>query len=184
MYNNPLLDKTDSIFVSIDLQKKILPAMCYKDIVVRNSNILIKAAGILDIPLIVTEQYPKGLGETDESISIDRNTVPIFDKTSFSIFGSDNFVSEIKKYKKNNLFIFGIETHVCVFQSVFHALKDNYKVYLIENACSSRNEIDHKIGIEAMRDLGAYIISTEMAIFQHLVASTDDKFRDLSSIIK
>jgi len=184
MYKNPLLDKTDSIFVSVDLQKKILPAMCYKGLVVRNSNILIKAAAILGIPLIATEQYPKGLGETDESINIDRNTVPIFDKTNFSIFGSDSFVAELKKHQRNNLFIFGIETHVCIFQSVFHALKDNYKVYLIENACSSRNEIDHKIGIEAMRDMGAYIISSEMAIFQHLLSSTDDDFKALSSIIK
>lgn len=184
MYNNPLLDKTNSIFIPVDLQKKILPAMCYKSLVVRNSNILIKVANILDIPLIATEQYPKGLGKTDESINIDRNVVPIFDKTSFSIFGSDGFVAELKKHQRNNLFIFGIETHVCIFQSVFHALKDNYKVYLIEDACSSRNEIDHKIGIEAMRDMGAYIISTEMAIFQHLLSSTDSTFKDLSSIIK
>lgn len=184
MYNNPLLDKTDSIFVSVDLQKKILPAMCYKDLIVRSANILIKAASILDIPLIATEQYPKGLGETDESINIDRNTVPIFDKTTFSVFGSSSFVTEIKKHQRNNLFIFGIETHVCVFQSVFHAIKDNYKVYIIEDACSSRNKIDHKIAIEAMRDIGAYIISTEMAIFQHLLSSTDETFRDLSSLIK
>lgn len=184
MYNDPLLDSNNSIFICIDLQKKILPVMCYKDLVIKNSNILIELTDILDIPLIVTEQYPKGLGETDECININKNTTPIFDKTSFSIFGSGSFVEEFKKHQRSNLFIFGIETHVCVFQSVFHALKDDYKVYLIENACSSRNAADHRIGIEAIRDIGAYIISTEMAIFQHIATSSSENFKRLSSLIK
>jgi nicotinamidase-related amidase len=182
--NQSLVSKKESLFICIDLQAKILPVMCYQDDVIENANILLKASEIMEIPVLVTEQYPKGLGSTDDSIEL-LEDYPIFDKTSFSIFGCDDFIKELSKHKNiRNLFIFGIETHVCVFQSVFHAIENGYNVYLIENACSSRDEMDHEIGIEAMRNLGAKIISTEMAIFQHINSSSDPLFKQLSAIIK
>lgn len=181
--NKYILDKRDSILISIDIQEKILPAMFYKEELIKTSNILLKSFNLLEIPIIATEQYPKGLGKISDIINLDKDT-KIFEKTTFSIFGSNSFVEELKKYNKKNIIIFGIETHVCVFQSVYDAIESGYNVYVVKNACSSRFKIDHETAICAMKDIGAHIITTEMAIFNHLKDSAETIFKSLSKIIK
>lgn len=180
----PILKTSESAFICIDLQERILPAMCYEEAVIKNSNILINAAGILKIPFIVTEQYPKGLGKTDKRIILNK-TIPIFEKTNFSVFGCKEFVDYLSELKNiRNLIVFGIETHVCIYQSVYHALKQGYRVYLVSDAVSSRHEHNNTIGINMLSSAGAKIISTEVAIFQHIASSSESVFKNLSSLIK
>lgn len=180
---SPILNKEDSVFICVDLQSKILPAMAYENMVIKNSNILIKASQILNIPILATEQYPKGLGKTDSRIELPSNT-PIFEKNHFSIFGSKDFVEEFNRLNKKNIIIFGIETHVCVYYSLYHLIENNYNVYLVSDAVSSRTELNSKAGIKASLNIGASIITTEMAIFWHIASSSLDVFKPLSALIK
>lgn len=180
---NALLKSEESLFLCIDLQTRILKAMHYENDVVKNANALLKASDILNIKVIATEQYPKGLMNTDERINIGNNK--IFPKMSFSVFGCKEFVDELEKHKTvKNIIVFGIETHVCVYQSVLHALDNGYNVYVVEDSCSSRFKRNHDTGIMAMHDLGAKIISSEMAIFMHISSASHEKFKELSLLIR
>lgn len=179
----PILNIEDSLIVCIDLQAKIMPVMAYEDAVIKNSNILLKASDILNIPVIATEQYPKGLGGTDKRIAFSKN-IPIFQKTHFSIFGSKELVEEFNKLNKKNIIIFGVETHVCVYYSLRHLIENDYNVYLVSDACSSRMEVSHNMAIEASRSIGADIITTEMAIFWHIESASVDVFKPLSALIR
>lgn len=183
LMNTPILNKEDSLYICIDLQGKIISAMSNADELIKNANILLKTADIYNIPTLVTEQYPKGLGATDERI-IFPNNYKLFAKDYFSIFGSEDFVKEFNFLDKKNIIIFGIETHVCVYYSVFHLIENGYNVYVVADACSSRTVENKNIALEQMRKIGANIVSTEMILFWHIEHSKVEGFKDLSKLIK
>ncbi len=182
--------KDEILFVAVDLQERLLPVMYEKDRVVKNSNILIETAKILNIPLIITEQYPKGLGKTDSSINNIDSAVALCEKVEFSIFQSDSFISELKKYpERNTIVLFGIETHICMYQSALDARfpqdkNDKYYVYLVSDACSSRTKENHEAGLRRMEQRKISIETTEMLAFQLLGSAKSDGFKQISSLIK
>ncbi len=181
--------KENIIFVAVDLQEKLLPAMNEEDRVIKNSNILIEAAKILDIPLIVTEQYPKGLGKTDSRVNV-QSAVAITEKVEFSIFQSESFLNELKKYpERNTIILFGVETHVCMYQSALDARypqdkNDKYYVYLVSDACSSRTKENHEAAIKRMEQRKISIETTEMVVFQMLGSAKAEGFKQISALIK
>lgn len=181
--NKPILNKEESLFICIDLQEKLITAMHDEKTLVKNSNILLKTAEIYDIPVLVTEQYPKGLGNTDSKIELPKNH-KIFSKEHFSAFGVEDFVNEFNSLNKKNIIIFGLETHVCVYYTVFHLIKNGYDVFVIADACASRTNESKKIALKQMRKLGANIITTEMALFSHIENSKVPNFKDLSKLVK
>lgn len=183
LMNEPILDKNDSLYICIDLQTKLLPAMDNFDNLIKKSNILLKTSEIYDIPLLVTEQYPKGLGSTDERIILPKHH-KLFSKTHFSVFASEDFVHEFNSLNKKNIIVFGAETHVCVYYSVYHLIQNGYNVYVAADACASRTDNDKQIGLEQMRKLGANIISTEMVLFGFIESSKVPNFKDLSNLLK
>ena len=181
--NKPILNKEESLFICIDLQERLIPAMHDKETLIKNSNILLKIAEIYNIPVLVTEQYPKGLGNTDSKIELSKNH-KLFSKNYFSVFGGEDFVSEFNSLNKKNIIVFGIETHVCVYYSVFHLIQNGYSVYVVADACSSRTNESKKIALKQMLKLGANIITTEMALFSHIENSRVPNFKDLSNLLK
>ena len=132
------LSAENSLVLIIDIQEKLVAAL-NKDVVVSNAVKVASAAKLLDIPVLLTEQYPKGLGHTDERIVFPKNC-KLFAKEYFSIFGAEDFVEEFNKINKKNIVIFGIETHVCVYYSVVHLLENGYNVYVFADACTSRTK--------------------------------------------
>lgn len=178
-----IIEKDKTAFVMIDIQDKFKPVIYEIDKVIKNTNILIKAAEILKIPLVVTEQYPKGLGKTLKEIQLPQNQ-EIFDKIEFSCFGCNNFAKKIKELKVDTLVIFGIETHVCVVQTVLDALEQGYEVHVVEDAISSRTKENKKIGIERMRQSGAFIVSAEMILFQLMKKAGIEGFKEISDLVK
>ncbi len=185
-----LFEKKDKIlFVAVDLQERLLPAMNESQRVIKNSNILIQAAKILDIPLIVTEQYPKGLGKTDSSINIESASA-VTEKVEFSIFQSESFLAELKKYPEvDTVILFGVETHVCMYQSALDARypqdKNNkYYVYLVSDACSSRTKENHEAALKRMEQRKISIETTEMVVFQMLGSAKAEGFKEISNLIK
>jgi nicotinamidase-related amidase len=172
--------------VVIDFQEKLLVPIFQKEQLVRNAQLLIRAASILKIPALVSTQYAKGLGATVPEIASLLPGTEAVDKTLFSCFGSDAFCSRLKRLpgNRNTLLLCGIESHICVTQTALGALRDGYVVHVASDAVSSRTEWNWKIGLERMRAAGAVISSTEMMIYELLRASSSAAFKELLPYLK
>lgn len=180
------LEPDHCALIVIDIQEKLLPPIFQKEQLVRNSQLLIRAAGILKIPTLVSTQYAKGLGGTvPEVSSLLPGTEPI-DKTLFSCFGSDAFCSLLKRLpgQRTTLLLCGMESHICVTQTALAALREGYLVHVASDAVSSRTEWNWKIGLDRMRAAGAIISSTEMMIYELMRSSSSAAFKELLPHLK
>jgi len=183
MENIGIIDKEKTAFVLVDIQEKFIPVIYGIEELIKNSNLLIKSAQILKMPILVTEQYPKGLGKTSEKIKLSKD-FKIFEKVAFSAFGCKNFVKKINELELDTLIIFGIETHVCILQTALDLLNNNFEVHVVEDATSSRTLLNKRICIERMRQSGAFIVSTEMILFQLMKKADIIHFKEISELIK
>lgn len=180
------LEPEQCVLVVIDIQQKLLPPIFQREQMVRNAQLLIRAAGILKIPALVSTQYAKGLGSTvPEIASLLPQAEPI-DKTLFSCFGSDAFCGLIKRMPalRNTLLLCGMESHICVTQTALAALREGYIVHVASDAVSSRTEWNWKIGLDRMRQAGAVISSTEMMIYELMRSSSSAAFKELLPYLK
>jgi len=180
------LQAENCTLVVIDIQQKLLPPIFNKEQLVRNTSLLVRLARILDIPVLVTTQYAKGLGETvPEILSLVGDTKPI-DKLEFSCFGKDSFCSAVKSVpgNRNTMLLCGMETHICVMQTALGALEQGYLVHVASDAVGSRAEWNWKIGLERMRDAGCVISSTEMMMYELLRKSGTEAFKELLQHLK
>lgn len=179
-----LLDKNDSLLLIIDVQEKLVNALD-KSIVVTRTATLAKAAQILGVPVIATQQYPKGLGLIVEAIS--KNFTPdtqIIDKTAFSAVKEEGFLDILKSFNKKQIVICGIETHVCVHQTAADLIAEGFEVYVVKDACASRNKYEFKQGIERMQSNGAKISCLEIVLFEWLRDAKHPNFREIQALIK
>lgn len=179
-----MLNSDNSLLIIIDIQEKLIKAAQNSNSLINSANKITKAANILGIPLIITEQYPKGLGQTDPSIIEAYPNVHPIEKTSFSAMQEENFINEIKKFNKKQIILCGIETHICVLQTAIELISNGYDVYILKDASSSRSEFEHKSGLDLLQQYGAKIISTEIAIFQWLRTSKHPHFKEIQALIK
>jgi nicotinamidase-related amidase len=180
------LEAEQCALVVIDIQEKLLPPIFQKEQLVRNAQLLIRAAVILKIPALVSTQYAKGLGATVPEIASLLSGTEAIDKTLFSCFGSDAFCGVLKRLpgKRNTLLLCGMESHICVTQTALGALRDGYLVHVASDAVSSRTEWNWKIGLERMRAAGAVISSTEMMIYELMRSSSSAAFKALLPHLK
>ena len=179
------LNLEDSLVLIIDVQDKLLHAVFNKEQVEKKSAIIAEAAKILEIPVVVTEQYPKGLGNTIPAVkdALAEDT-EIFEKTAFSALNNEEILEAIKKHNKKQILIFGIETHICVSQTTAAFRELGYEVSVIKDACGSRAEEEYLAGLERMKDNGAYIITTEIALFEWLKGAKHPNFKAVQALIK
>lgn len=179
-----MLDKENSLLLIIDVQEKLVNTLD-KQIVVTRTATLAKAAKILGIPIITTQQYPQGLGLTVEQVS--ENFTPgtkIIDKTSFSAVKAEGFLETLKSFNKKQIVICGIETHVCVHQSAADLITEGFEVYVAKDACASRNKYEFKQGIERMQSNGAQITCLEIILFEWLRDAKNPNFKEIQALIK
>ena len=174
----------NSILVIVDMQERIIPKIFDQHIVISNVITLIKSARILNIPIIVTEQYPKGLGSTIPEIKDLIVPWQPIEKICFSCFGNGDFLKKLKELKRDNIILCGIESHVCIMQTALDGLKSEYSVFFVKDAISSRTENNRKTGFERMSQAGAIPVSTEMAMFELLREAGTDKFKQMVGMIK
>jgi nicotinamidase-related amidase len=148
--------------------------------------LLIRLAGVLKLPAVVTTQYAKGLGNTVPEIASLLSENQAIDKQMFSCFGSDVFCSVLKRLpgNRNTVLLCGMECHICVAQTALAALREGYIVHVTSDAVSSRTEWNWKIGLERMRAAGAVISSTEMIIYELLRSSGAPAFKELLPYLK
>ncbi len=172
--------------VVVDIQEKLLPPIFEKERLVRNAQLLIRLANILKLPSLATTQYSKGLGNTVPEIASLLTNTEVMDKLSFGCFGNEQFCSAIKALpgKRNTLIVCGMETHICVMQTVMGALDKGYIVHVAADAVSSRTELNWKVGLKRMQAAGAVISSTEMVIYELLRASGTTAFKEMLQYLK
>ena len=180
------LEAEQCALIVVDIQERLLPPIWEKERLVRNSQLLIRLAGILKIPALVTTQYMKGLGNTVPEISALLPDTPSIDKLMFSCFGSDAFCSLLKRLpgQRNTVLLCGMETHICVMQTALGALREGYLVHVAADAVSSRAELNWMIGLDRMRAAGAVISSTEMIMYELLRSSGSPAFKELLPYLK
>jgi nicotinamidase-related amidase len=180
------LEPEQCALVIIDIQQKLLPPIFQREQLVRNAQLLIRAAGILKIPALVTTQYSKGLGSTVPEIAALAGGSESIDKTLFSCFGADAFCASLKRLpgNRNTLLLCGMESHICVAQTALAALREGYLVHVASDAVGSRTEWNWKIGLERMHTAGAVISSTEMMIYELMRSSSSAAFKELLPHLK
>ena len=180
------LEAAQCALVVVDIQEKLLPPIFNKEMLVKNSQLLIRLAQTLSIPLLVTTQYSKGLGATVPEIGSLLNDVPAIDKLEFGCFGSDQFRTKLKALpgNRNTVLLCGMEAHICVMQTALGALNDGYLVHVASDAVGSRAEWNWRVGLERMKAAGAVISSTEMMIYELLRCSGTPAFKKLLQYLK
>ena len=178
-----MFDTCDTSVICIDVQEKLVKMLNNADLIAQNCAKLMKTASILDVDTIVTEQYPKGLGETIDLIKSIKKFATI-EKTTFSILKDSKFYDIFKKLNNKNIIIFGIESHICILQSVIDLIECGYNVFVVEDCCASRNKENHKIAMELMKQKGANIITLEIALFNFLKSSKHPNFKEIQQLIK
>lgn len=170
------------LFIMIDIQEKFSNVISHIEDVVKNAVILNKSAEILSIPLIITEQYPKGLGKTLDSIYVP-NSANIFEKSSFSA-ATDDVINCIKNSKKTQIVLYGVETHICLTQTALTLKEMGYDVIMIADAVSSRKDSNKEIALKRLIQNNIEIVSTEMLLFEILQNSKHPGFKQISALIK
>ncbi|MSM41614.1 MAG: isochorismatase family protein [Geobacter sp.] len=179
------LDRNDAVLVVIDVQEKLCRAMDEKVLerLTTNIGILQEAARELGMPQVATEQYVKGLGET-LCLLKDRLAEPAIEKMTFSCCGETPFPDRLKALGRKQVIITGMETHVCVLQTVLELLDAGFVVHLVRDAVMSRRKDNWFVGLETARAAGAVITSTEAALFQLLKVAGTEEFKKLSKLVR
>lgn len=178
-----ILSKEDTAIMIIDIQERLAPVMKYKDKVVNNTKILIQASKEMDIPIIYTEQYPKGLGHTIEELEELLENAKRFEKTSFSAI-NEEVKEALVELGKKKVIIVGMETHVCVYQTVRDLLSNGYEVFVVSDGVASRTKNNYLNGLDLMKNMGAVIINTESIVFDLLKEAGTPEFKIMSKLIK
>ncbi len=179
-----LIRKDDSALVIVDIQERLAVVMSEREKVVRNTLHLIEVAQLLRLPILVTEQYPKGLGPTVQEI---RGALPSYEpieKLTFSCCGEPVFLKTLASTGKKKIILCGMETHVCVLQTCIGSLKEGYTVHVVSDAICSRSKENFETGIEFMRDAGAVITGAETVLFQLLERAGTEEFKIISRRIR
>lgn len=185
--NNLLCNTNNSLLVVIDIQTKLTSIMPMKVLarLQRNLGLLLRAASVLNIPVIATEQYPKGLGSLEPDIIklLPENTTRL-DKTCFSCAGSQEFNEALKESGRKQIIIVGMEAHVCILQTAMDLLDQDYSVFILADAICSRQRESYEIALHRMNNAGATICDSESVVFEWLADSKHEQFKSLSSLIR
>ena len=178
------LDKENAVLLLVDIQERLAAVMKQKDQVVKNNLHLIELAKMIDVPVVVTEQYPKGLGKTVPEL---QTALPYYrpvEKMTFDCCGQPTFLAELKDHNRNTVILTGMETHICVLQTCIGLLRGGMNVHIVQDAVCSRTKGNWKSGIEFMREAGAVITCTETVLFQLLKVAGTEEFKKISQRIK
>lgn len=182
-----LIRAADSALLVIDMQERLVPAMQAPARCLRNARNLISAAGELDVPVLLTEQYPKGLGRTVPEIAkvaAAHKSAQIVEKTHFSCMAEPNFAAAFRDLGRNQAVITGMEAHICVMQTAATLMEEGFEVFVVTDATASRTLESEKACLDRLQASGAGIVTTEMVIFEWLGQAGTPSFKALLPMIK
>ncbi len=172
-----LINAASSCLLVVDVQERLTPAIHEGVRVVENTGWLIKLAREVDVPIRVTEQYPKGLGHTVPEVRSLILDEEVMEKIHFSCMASDHIRREMASLGRRQIIVAGTEAHVCVLQSSLSLLQEGYEVYLVADAVSSRRPQDVQAALERLRHEGVRVVTREMVAFEWLNRADTDLFR-------
>ena len=168
----------------IDMQEKLVPAMFNKEACEDRVCMLARGLNLLEIPMLITQQYTKGLGGSLPSVYEAAGTEEFFDKRTFSCAQDDNIVAALQKKNRKNVLICGTEAHVCVLQTCIDLKALGFQPILVIDAIASRKKSDLKAAIKRAMQEGVIITTAEAVLFELTVDSRHPKFRDISNVVK
>jgi len=179
------LERDQAVLVVIDVQERLVPAMPKKVYrrLLKTVDMLVKGAKALGVPVVATEQYPKGLGHTVAELA-GACEQKVVEKVSFGCCGEPTFMAEMKKLGRSQVIVAGMEAHVCVYQTVIGLLEAGYNVHLVSDAICSRNKEDYLAGVANARCAGAVVTTAETALFQLLQQAGTPEFKVVSGLVK
>ena len=179
-------DADASVVLVIDIQTKLTPVMPVKVLarVQRYTSLLLKSANLLDIPVFVTEQYPKGLGnlEPDISVLLGANSRK-YEKTTFSCTGAGKFMEDLSRTNRKQIIIAGMEAHICVLQSALELLTAGYQVYVVADAVCSRHRESYETALSRLHQAGVSIVNAESVLFEWLRDARHEQFKTLQALV-
>jgi len=168
----------------IDFQTGLMPSIKHNKKIEENAAMFISGCQVLDIPVVVTQQYTKGLGETTDIIKSALGEFSWFEKTSFSCCGAEGFMEALEKSGKKDIILTGVEAHVCVMATALDLIEKGYNVYLLADCVSSRKADDAKIALRRMEKTGVIITTAEAALFEMLLDAKHPLRKQISALVK
>lgn len=179
-----LLSRGRSCLLVVDVQERLAPAVSDPAPVLRNAGILMRAATRLGVPMVLSEQYPKGLGPTVAQLKALAPEGAILDKISFSCAADEGLRRRFAEIARPQIVVCGMEAHVCVLQSAFGLKEAGYAPFVVADAVASRVEANRDAALARMRAGGINVITTEMAVFEWLSRAGSEEFREVSRLIR
>jgi len=178
------LRRGQSGLLVVDVQERLVPAIFERERLIQNVVRIIRGAAILNVPVFATEQYRKGLGPTVPEVGAALGEDLPIEKLSFSACRAVGLTDALQAKGVSDVIVCGIEAHVCVCQTCLDLLGQDYRVFVVADAVSSRTPENYRIGLERVRDAGAAIVSTEMVLFELLEKAGTEEFKKILALVK
>ena len=179
-----LIKASDSCLFVVDVQSRLLPAMYDPGGLVHRCRVLLQAARRLEIPILASEQYPQGIGATDDAIA---DLIPdgcVAQKIHFSAYAEPALRERIDRMDRRQAVLCGIEGHVCVLQTALDLAEAGHETFVVADATCSRAKADHDAALRRLRDFGVTVVTTEMVVFEWLHRADTPVFKEISQLIK
>jgi nicotinamidase-related amidase len=178
-----LIRADDSVLIVIDMQERLVPAMQAPARTLRNARTLLRAAELLQVPVLLTEQYPQGLGRTVPEIATATASVPL-PKIHFSCMEDEGFAAAFRKLGRRQAVIAGMESHICVMQTAASLLEQDYEVFVVSDATASRTLESERACIDRLAAAGAGIVTTEMVVYEWMGRAGTPAFKELLPLFR
>lgn len=179
-----MIDAKRSSLLIVDVQQNLVPVMADPRAVLRGCTILLRAARRLEIPVLVSEQYPKGLGHTMGEVLAEAPEGAVVEKMHFSCAYEPAIMDRLGATGRQQVVVAGIEAHICVLQTALGLKAAGMEVFIVADACSSRDPANHRAAMDRLNANGVSVVTVEMALFEWLHCAGTDEFRELSRLIK
>ena len=179
------LDRKNSQLVLIDVQEKLFAVMseASRQNILKHAPVLLAAAAELKLPVVVTEQYPKGIGATIPELRPMISNCPVIEKVHFAATEVKDFIETLDLTDRKLIVLIGMETHVCVYQTALGLLDIGYDVHVVADALATREALNHEVGLQLMEKAGACVTTTETVLFQWLEEAGTESFKKLQKLV-
>jgi len=176
--------RDDSVIVVVDCQTKLWKTIFNKGDLENSLPLLLEGAGLLDLPVLVTEHYAKGLGKTTAKVKRATASAPCIGKLSFSCFGEPEFVKALQELDRSTLILVGVETHICILQTALDAMAAGYRVHVAEDGVGTRDQLNHEVGLRRLQEAGTVVTCIESLLFEWMERCDIDAFKSVVNLLK